>query len=133
MLLSNEKVTTGSEDWSFKPGDIFIFPASHSSDWENLYENIGRYCGSKHLQLTYPAETRQQPILSEIEIDELCFFFNTRRLGPNGKIVFLGLSQKHPETMGLFINSEGAVIEIELLFFEEDVVGYLQKVEIEND
>lgn len=124
---------TTTEDWSFKPGDIFIFPALNSSDWHCLYDNIGRYSGSKYLQLTYPAETRKQPILSEIEIDELCFFFNTRRLGPNGKIVFLGLSQKNPETMGLFINTEGAVIEIELLFFEEDVVGYLQKVEVEND
>lgn len=126
-------MTTGSEDWSFKPGDIFFFPTSHSSDWKHLYDNIGRYSGSKYLQLTYPAETRQQPILSEIEIDELCFFFNTRTLGPNGKIVFLGFSQKNPETMGLFINSEGAVIEIELLFFEEDVVGYLQKIEVESD
>lgn len=126
-------MTTGSEDWSFKPGDIFFIPALHSSDWQNLYDNIFRYSGSKYLQLTYPAETRQQPILSEVEIDELCFFFNTRNLGPNGKIVFLGFSQKNPETMGLFINSEGAVIEIELLFFEEDIVGYLKKVEeVEN-
>lgn len=129
MLLSDEKVTTGSEDWSFQPGDIFIGPVVDSPDWQRLYNNVANYTTRKYLQLNHKIRNCQEPILTEAEIDGLCAFFNTKILAHNGKIVFLDFSHKNPETMGLFINSEGAIREIELLFFEEDVVGYLQKVD----
>lgn len=122
-------MTMGTDEWSFKPGDFFALPIFDSPDWYHLYDNVVRYGVNKCVQLNYPAENRKQPILSEVEIDQTYIFFNTKSLGLNGKIGFLGFSQKHPETMGVFINTEGMILEIELLFFEEDVVGYLQKVD----